>query len=283
VIRFSAGDVRLTILDAGRLWLDGGAMFGVVPKVLWSRLRRPDDSNRIELGMNVLLVEDGERRILIDTGAGTKWDEKGREIYGLETREASEILRPAGLTPDDIDLVVNSHLHFDHAGGNTRQGADGRIEASYPNARYVVQRGELELARVRDERTRASYLSDDFEPLARDDRLWIVDGDTRLTSRVAVRLAPGHTPQMQVPVVEEGSRTVAFLADLTPTASHVPYPYIMGYDLEPRVTLATKKRFLSEAARERWRLVFEHDREIPLAVLEEADGKLQARAIEEGR
>jgi glyoxylase-like metal-dependent hydrolase (beta-lactamase superfamily II) len=280
LIRFTAGDVRLTVLDAGSLWLDGGAMFGVVPKPLWSRRCAADDRNRIRLGMNVLLVEEGGQRVLVDTGAGTRWSDKERDIYGLDVKEADAILAPAGLRPEQIDLVVNSHLHFDHAGGNVRADEHGELVPAFPNARYVVQRGELETARWQNERTRASYRPDDFEPLDREDRLWLVEGEASFGPNVVVRPAPGHTPHMQVPMVVTAKHTVAFLADLVPTASHLPYPYIMGYDLEPLTTLATKKRFLPEAVREGWLVVFEHDVETPVARLAEDEGRVGARPVE---
>ncbi|HZN54442.1 MAG TPA: MBL fold metallo-hydrolase [Candidatus Polarisedimenticolaceae bacterium] len=276
MIRFESGELRLTILPAGTLWLDGGAMFGVVPKVLWAKLRPPDERNRIRLGMNVLLVEDGAKRTLIDNGAGTRWDAKQREIYGFTVKSPEEILAPAGLLPGQIDVVLDTHLHFDHAGGNTTIGDDGRPVPSYPNARYVVQRGELEFARSDNERIRASYVADSFEPIAEAKLFDLVDGDARIDRRIEVRLAPGHTPFLHVPVIRTGEHTVAFVNDLVPTASHVPFPYIMGYDVEPLRTLASKKRILTEAAREGWRLVFEHDDQLPLATLAEEDGKLRA-------
>jgi glyoxylase-like metal-dependent hydrolase (beta-lactamase superfamily II) len=270
----------LTILEAGSVWLDGGAMFGVVPKSLWERKHLPDDRNRIELSMNLLLVEDGDRRTLVDTGAGCDWDEKSRSIYRLTTPGAEEILAPAGLKPEGIDQVVLSHLHFDHAGGCTVKGADGGLAAAFPNADYVVQAGELETARLGNERTRASYRPDSFEPLAREGRLRVVEGETDLGKGLRIRPAPGHTPHMQVVLVETGEGTVVYPADLVPTASHVPYPYIMGYDLEPLRTLESKRRLLGSAAAEGWRIVFEHDARMPLGTLVERDGRLDVRAVE---
>ena len=276
MIRFDSGDLRITILSAGTLWLDGGAMFGVVPKTLWSRVRPADERNRIPLAMNVLLVEDGKRRTLIDNGAGTAWDAKHREIYGLDARAPEDFLRPAGLAPTDIDVVLDSHLHFDHAGGNTAPDGRGGVVPAFPNARYVVQRGELDFARSDNERVRASYVSDHFEPVAEARQFDLLDGETSVDRWIEVLLAPGHTPFLHVPVVRTGEHVIAFLSDLVPTASHVPLPYIMGYDLEPLRTLASKKRILPTAAREGWRLVFEHDADLPLGVLEESHGKLRA-------
>ena len=155
--RFEIGDLRFTVLRAGELWLDGGAMFGVVPKVLWQKQRPADDYNRIRLAMNILLIESGKHKILVDTGAGTKWDEKSISKYRLTTRSATEILQQAELEPEQITMVVLSHLHFDHAGGNTEYDSSGSPVPSYPNARYVVQEGELETARWNNPRTRASY------------------------------------------------------------------------------------------------------------------------------
>jgi glyoxylase-like metal-dependent hydrolase (beta-lactamase superfamily II) len=280
VIRFVAGELRLSVLDAGRIWLDGGAMFGVVPRVLWQRERPPDEQNRICLAMNLLLIEDGRQRILVDTGAGDKWDGKGRSLFGLTPIDTRRLLEPAGIVPEQIDVVINTHLHFDHAGGNTRRDGSGRLLAAFPNAEYVVQRGELELARWDNERIRASYQSDNFEPLVAERRLRLVDGDTDFTRHLRLRVVPGHTPHMQMALVAAGGTTVAFPADLVPTASHVPYPYIMGYDLEPLVTLTTKKRVFPEAVREHWRIVFEHDAELPVGVLEEREGRIRARAVE---
>ena len=280
LVRYEFDDVKLTVLPTGSLRLDGGAMFGVVPKPLWEREHEADDRNRILLAMNVLLIEDGDRRILIDTGAGEKWTDKERDIYGLKTSPAEDWLKPAGLTPSDIDLVICSHLHFDHAGGNTVRDRDGGARAAFPNAVYVIQKGELALARTGNERTRASYMPENYEPLVQAGQVRLVDGDSALTRFISLRLAPGHTPHMQVPLVLAGGSTFAYLADLVPTASHVRMPYIMGYDLEPMATLASKKAVLGEAARHDWRLVFEHDPVLPVGRLVEEKGRLKAVAVE---
>jgi len=273
-------ELKLTLLDGGRVRLDGGAMFGVVPKPLWERRRPADERNRIELAMNCLLIEDGARRVLVDNGAGDKWDEKSRDIYGLQPKNAEALLAPAGIVPEDIDVVVLTHLHFDHAGGSTVRHGDG-LRPAFPNARYVVQRGELALARLDNERIRASYLAENFEPLAEEeDRLQIVDGDTFLFPWLELRLVPGHTPFMQMVLVRDGAGTVAFPADLVPTASHVPYPWIMGYDLEPLATLETKKRVFPEAVREDWTVLFEHDAELPWGMLRQDGARLTAVATE---
>ena len=276
MIRFESGSCRVSVLSAGSLRLDGGAMFGVVPKPLWAKARPADDRNRILLGMNVLLVEDGDRVTLVDSGAGTKWDAKHKEIYGFEPKTPEEILAPAGLTPDAVSVVVCSHLHFDHAGGNTVRDGSGDLAPAFPNARYVVQRGELDFARLDNERIRASYERDNFEPIAGAGLFDLVEGDLRIAPRIEVRVAPGHTPHLQIVLVDTGEHVVAFLADLVPTTSHLPYPWIMGYDVEPLRTLASKKRILPAAVRERWWCVFEHDADVPLGTLEERNGRLGA-------
>jgi len=276
--RLDLEGLRVAVLEAGTLWLDGGSMFGVVPRPLWERERVPDERNRIPLVMTLLLVEDGRRRTLVDTGAGLKLEAKTAELYRMEALSMEEILRPAGLRPGDIDRVINTHLHFDHAGGNTVADQDGELRAALPNAEYVVQRAELEIARLGNERTRTAFLPADFEPLAAEKgRLRVVDGDLSLDAHVSVRLAPGHTPGLQAVLVADGDRTVAFLGDLVPTTSHVRLPWIMAYDLDPLATLESKKHLLAEAAAGRWIVVFQHDPETSLGTLEPANGRLAVR------
>jgi len=280
LIRFPWGDLELTVLDAGSIWLDGGAMFGIVPKALWQDEREPDSANRIRLALNLLLVNDGKQLTLVDTGAGLDWTPKQRAIYRLETPTARELLSPAGVGPDDIDRVINSHLHFDHAGGNTTRDGERDPAPTFPNAEYVMARGEIDLARSSNERIRASYRASLFEPLLAQGRVRTVEGETAIGKSLRLVPAPGHTPHMLMVLVETGQGTLAFPADLMPTASHVRLSYVMAYDLEPLTTMATKKRVLSQAATEGWRIVFEHDDRLPLAVLVEVSGRLQARAVE---
>jgi glyoxylase-like metal-dependent hydrolase (beta-lactamase superfamily II) len=278
LVRFELGELQLTVLEAGSLSLDGGAMFGVVPKPLWERQRSPDEQNRIRLAMNVLLIDDGRTKTLVDSGAGTKTGKKWREIYALESTGADELLAPAGLDADSIDRVVNSHLHFDHAGGNTARSASGQLVPAFPRAEYIFQRDEIETARLDNEKTRAAYEPDDFEPLfSEPGRVRLVEGETILGRGVSMVPVPGHTPGLQMVVVGTREGTLAFPSDLVPTASHVPYNWIMAFDLDPLMTLYSKKRWLPRAAAEGWKLLFEHDENCPLATIEEQHGRLVPR------
>jgi glyoxylase-like metal-dependent hydrolase (beta-lactamase superfamily II) len=273
------GDIRIHALAAGLLRLDGGAMFGVVPKPLWERQIPADERNRIALAMRCLLVETRDALLLIDTGAGNKESAKFIDIFGLDNLPADsaryatrleEALAAVGHGIDDIDIVVDTHLHFDHAGGNTRRNPDGAIELAFPRARYVVQRGEYEWAHIRNERIQASYLPHNFEPVMQAGRFDLVDGDNEIVPGVRLLKTPGHTPHHQSVIVRSGGETACYLADLVPTSAHLPLPWTMGYDVEPLVTLETKRRLLQQAREEQWLLVFEHD---PLV----AWGRLSAR------
>jgi len=261
-----SGEVRVYAVDGGRLRLDGGAMFGVVPKPLWSRRIPADERNRIPLAMRCLLVKTPEAWVLVDTGLGNKENEKFRDIYGVDNAGRptclEDSLRRLGVEPADIDVVINTHLHFDHAGGNTLRMPDGSLRAAFPNARYVIRRGEWEFAHRDNERVRASYLQDNFNLLAAEDRVQWVDVDGEVVPGVSVLHSPGHTPHHQSVLVRAGEETICFVADLVPTAAHLPLSWIMGYDLEPLVTLENKRRLLHRAAGEGWILVFEHDADV---------------------
>jgi glyoxylase-like metal-dependent hydrolase (beta-lactamase superfamily II) len=261
------GALRVHALQAGLQQLDGGAMFGVVPRTLWERKIPPDAKNRIPLGMRCLLVEHPDELVLVDTGVGDKESEKFTGIYGIENApiggagptQLESALAEAGFSPADVTLVINSHLHFDHAGGNTRRGEDGTPVLSFPNARYVARRGEWDWAHHTNERTAASYFAHNYDPVHAAGRLELVDTDCEVLPGISVRRTPGHTPHHQGILVESGAERLFFLADLAPTAAHVPLPWIMGYDVEPLVTLESKRRVWAEAASEGWTVMFEHD------------------------
>ncbi len=258
---FSVGRWTCHALEGGRQHLDGGAMFGVVPKPLWEQRIAPDERNRIPLALRCLLVEHDDGLVLIDTGAGNKESDRFKDIYGLDNagrggRTAVEdALGELGHGPDDIAWVIDTHLHFDHAGGNTWRDPGGAIRPSFPRARYVVQRSELEFTRLGNERTRASYLPHNIEPID----FTLLDGERELLPGIRCLPTPGHTPGHQSVLVEHGAERACFLADLVPTAAHLPLPWIMGYDVEPLRTLETRRALYARALAERWRLVFQHD------------------------
>jgi glyoxylase-like metal-dependent hydrolase (beta-lactamase superfamily II) len=242
-------------------------MFGVVPKPLWERRIPADERNRIPLGMRCLLIEHDVGLVLIDTGAGNKETEKFYDIYGIENAgnptALEEGIRAAGHRPEDVSLVISSHLHFDHAGGNTVRDADGTVRPAFPNARYVMQRGEYEYATHTNERTAASYFAHNFVPLAEAGLVDFAEGERTIAPGITLVPTPGHVPHHQGILLESRGERAFYLADLVPTAAHLPLPWIMGYDVEPLVTLETKRRILQRAHDERWLVIFEHDATIP--------------------
>jgi glyoxylase-like metal-dependent hydrolase (beta-lactamase superfamily II) len=272
------GDVRVHVLGDGTFALDGGALFGVVPRALWEKTDPPDEMNRVRLGLNVALIESGGRRILVDTGLGDKWGEKETRLLAIDrSNTLLAALAGLGLGPDDIDVVVNTHLHFDHAGGNTRR-AGGRVLPTFPRARYVVQLGEWEDATHPHERSRASYLEENYVPLAEARQLETVQGAVELAPGVRAEPVGGHTAYHQVVFVEGGGETLVVPTDVLPTTSHVPLAYVTGYDLFPVGTLEVKRRLLSQAVRERWRILFYHDARTAVARVEERDGRYRVQA-----
>jgi glyoxylase-like metal-dependent hydrolase (beta-lactamase superfamily II) len=261
---FAVGDARVSVLHDGTIALDGGAMFGVVPRVVWEKRDPPDERNRVTLGLNVALIESGGKRVLVDTGMGERWTEKEVRMYRID--RATTLmggLRAHGLGPEDIDVVVNTHLHFDHAGGNTRLEG-GRVVPAFPRARYVVQRGEWDDATHPHERSRASYRSDDFLPVAQAGQLDLIEGEAEVAPGVRAVRVGGHTTHHQMVVVERGGETLVVPTDLLPTASHLPLPFVMGYDLFPVATLEAKRKLLEAAAEGGWRILFYHDARTPL-------------------
>jgi glyoxylase-like metal-dependent hydrolase (beta-lactamase superfamily II) len=265
VERRTIGALNVYAIQAGGQRLDGGAMFGVVPKPLWERRIKADDRNRIPLGMRCLLIEHDIGPVLIDTGAGNKEDAKFIDIYGIENRGADgrtmleDGLREVGVRPEEIVMVINTHLHFDHAGGNTFTDAAGAPRLSFPRARYIVQRGEYDYATHTNERTAASYFERNFGPVLEAGRLELVEGERDIADGLRVIPTPGHTPHHQSILIESAGERALYLGDLVPTQWHLPLPWIMGYDVEPLVTLETKRHLLERAHAERWLVVFEHD------------------------
>lgn len=259
------GRWRIHAIQAGGQKLDGGAMFGVVPKPLWERRIAADARNRIALGMRCLLVEHGDGLVLIDTGAGNKESEKFHDIYGIDNAGADgrtsleDGLRASGYGPDDVTHVINTHLHFDHGGGNTYVDGEGIVRPSFPRARHYVQRGEYEFATRVNERTAASYFPRNFEPLRESGQLELIRGEPEILPGISVVLTPGHVPWHQSVRLHSDGETAVFLGDVIPTSAHLPLPWIMGYDVEPLVTLESKRVLLRRAAEEEWLLVFEHD------------------------
>ncbi len=277
---YQLGDFRLDVVSDGTFRLDGGAMFGVVPRVLWERVYPPDEKNRIQLGLNALLVRTPEANVLVDTGIGTKWSERELEMYGIaHETTAAESLGRLGLTVDDIDVVICTHLHFDHAGGNTRHDSAGEAVATFPQARYIVQKGELETARQPHERERASYMPQNWEPLVASGQLETVDGATEIMSGIRVFPVRGHNDWTQLVEVESRGYRAVYFADIIPTTRHLRPAWVMGYDLYPVELLERKKELLSRAVAEEWVCVFEHDHETPMAHIREVGGKLSAEAV----
>ena len=278
VQRRKIGDFTVHAIQAGGQKLDGGAMFGVVPKPLWEKRIPADERNRIQLGMRCLLIEHPSGLILIDTGAGNKEDEKFKNIYGLENEGADgrtlleDGLKELGVEPKDIALVINTHLHFDHAGGNTFIGESGKVQLTFPNATYIVRRGEYDYAMHTNERTAASYFERNFMPVEAAEKFELVAREKTIVKGIRVIPTPGHTPFHQSILIESGGERAFYLGDLVPTHAHLPLPWIMGYDVEPLTTLETKRRILKQAVEEKWLMIFEHDATVPWGRVEH-DGK----------
>jgi glyoxylase-like metal-dependent hydrolase (beta-lactamase superfamily II) len=263
------GDLTLTLVNGGNFRLDGGAMHGVVPKTLWSRLVSCDELNRVEYATNCLLVEGHGKRTLIETGNGDKFPARERDLYGIDHDQSIEKnLRAIGVEPESIDYVVMTHLHFDHSGGATRRTPTGGLEPVFRRARHVLQRGEYEDATHPHERNRASYLAENFAPLAEAQLLQLVDGACEFAPGVSVVPTPGHTRHHQSVLIDDGhGHKALFLGDVVPTSIHVKLPFIMAYDLDVVGTLESKRRVLGQAIDERWLVVFGHDKDLSAGYL----------------
>ncbi len=275
------GDFELYSLSDGFFGLDGGAMFGVVPRPLWEKTNPPDDRNRIRLALRPLLILAGPNRVLVDTGIGDKWDSKGRDIYRIEKTDTLDAsLARLKLTPDDITHVVLTHLHFDHAGGATRLDPAQNPVPSFPNARYLVQRTEWEDATRPNRRSRAAYLPENFLPLEQAGLLELVNGTTEFLPGIELLHVGGHTRGLQLVRVVSAGATAVFWSDLIPTASHVATPYVMGYDFYPLVTMENKERLVSEAGARHWLCFLEHDPQAVAGYLVQAGDRFRFEPAE---
>ena len=279
------GDYRVEIVPDAEFRLDGGAMFGVVPRALWSRSCPPDEHNRIRMNMNCLFIEAGRERIVVETGIGEKWSAKHEAMYGITRRSslAESVKRVSGYGAEEITIVVNTHLHFDHAGGNTTRNSEGRITPTFPNARYFVSRDEYEHAESPHERDRASYLPENWRPVRESGQLELKAADYEVVPGLRMETVAGHSRTMQCVRLERGGRTLFGFADLVPMRAHVALAWIMGYDLYPVETLEAKRRLLPQAARENWLCLFYHEPDDPLCRVVEIEGKLKTIPDEQVR
>ena len=277
------GPFRLDVVNDGIFWLDGGTMFGVVPKALWSRLIEPDERNRIPMATNCLLVRGPAGTFLVETGLGDQYSEKQHRIYSFEFGERLlGGLGALGVSPEDVDMVVQTHLHFDHCGTLVRRSAGGRYAPTFPRAEVVVQRAEWEAALEPDSRSRPSYFP--FEYYAAVEKagmLRLLDGETALAPGLTARPLSGHTSGHQVVEITAGREKAVYLGDFIPQSNHVALPYIMSFDLFPLKTLEDKAEFLPLAIRGGWTVVFEHDPHVPFATLHEENGRPVARPLGE--
>jgi methylmalonyl-CoA epimerase len=279
IARFKVGDLELVSLYDGFLHLDGGALFGLVPKSMWASRLAPDAQNRVRLAIRPLLVR-GVRTMLIDAGIGDQSDDRTRKMLGVERDLGLDrALAEAGVRPEEIDIVLATHLHLDHAGGFTMRGADGRLRPRFPRARYIARRGEWEDATHLNDRTRFDYRPDDYRPLAEAGVLELVDDDQTIMPGVRVRRTGGHTPHHQAVLIESKGERAVYPADLMPTAAHVPPGWVAGVDLNPVETMTSKQQLLSELAGSGTLVLFDHDPDMPAATIVLQDGKPQALAL----
>ena len=268
------GDVEVHLLCDGVAFTDGGGMFGLVPKVMWEKKHPADGYNRVEMLMNFLLIRDGEHNIVVDTGYGSKLNPRTRELLGLtETGRLPEQLKERGLELSQIDLVINTHLHADHCGGNT-VGQGEQIVPTFPRATYIVQGREWDAAMNPNERTRATYLPENFLPVQEADRLELIEGDTQITPHVRCVLTAGHDSSHQSVLIESGDEKAFYLADLAPYAVHIErLAWVPSYDLDPMGTIDTRRRIQQWAMKEHVLLIFDHDPKIGMGYLHNDSGR----------
>ena len=273
------GAFELTILSDGTYPLDGGAFFGVIPKIMWLRRVASDERNYVQAGLNSLLIRTGKQTVLVETGMGNKLSERMVKFYGQPAKLLAN-LAGAGISPEDVDVVINTHLHFDHCGWNTVRVKDGKIAPTFPRAKYFAPEGEWQYARRPSERDAISYIPENYDPLVQSGQMTLLKGGEEIVPGISVKTFPGHTAHMQAVIVESGGRTACYISDLIPTSAHIDLTWGMGFDLYPLQTIESKKQYYERAIPEKWLTVFTHDPKMPWAHVEkDASGKMVAKAV----
>lgn len=265
MLRKNIGDFELTVISDGGYYLDGGGMFGVVPKPLWEKKWKADEINRLRLGLNTLIVRTGKHNVLIETGIGDKLNDKQQKIYENDAHLLTA-MEEVKIAPDEIDIVINTHLHFDHCGWNTYRKGDV-VMPTFPKAKYFVQEGEWRHGQMQHERDRVSYISDNYNPLIESGQMKLLHGDEEICPGVTVKVLPGHTRNHQSVIIRSGDQTACYIGDLIPTLSHLPATWVMAYDLFPLETIASRHRFYEQAIPEKWLCVFTHEPRTPWAYI----------------
>jgi len=271
--RTTHGDFELTVCTDGHYFLDGGAMFGVVPKPMWSKRAPADEENRILLGLNTVIVRTGKHTIAIETGIGNKLPPKLASIFGAKML-LPQSLAAAGVKPEEVDIVINTHLHFDHSGWNTRLDDAGKVVPTFPNARYFAHRGEVEHGHHQYERDAISYISANYDPLIKSGQMTLLDiqyGEQELAPGISVEPFPGHTHQLMAVHIDSAGKRASYISDLMPTSAHLDITWVMGYDLDPMRCIEERKRLYSRAIPEKWLLLFTHDHHHPMGYVEIGD------------
>ena len=271
------GDFELSIFSDGTYTLDGGAFFGVIPKVMWSRKAAADEKNYVTAGLTSLLIRTGTQNVLVETGMGNRLSERMIRFYGQPALLLKN-LSAGGVAPEDIDIVINTHLHFDHCGWNTVRDRAGTIVPTFPRAKYYAPEGEWQYARRPSERDSISYISDNYDPLVQSGQMTLLKGGEEIAPGISVQTFPGHTAHMQAIIVKSCGCTACYISDLIPTIAHIDITWGMGFDLYPLQTIESKKKYYAKAIPERWLTVFTHDAKVPWAYVEKDDaGKMVAR------
>lgn len=273
------GDFELSLFSDGTYPLDGGAFFGVIPKIMWSRKAAADEKNYVQAGLNSLLIRTGKKNVLVETGMGNKLSERMVKFYGQPAKLVAN-LAAGGVAPEDIDIVINTHLHFDHCGWNTSRDKDGKVVPTFPRAKYYAPEGEWHYARKPSERDAISYIPENYDPLVQSGQMTLLKGGEEIVPGITVKTFPGHTAHMQAVIVQSGGRTACYISDLIPTIAHIDLTWGMAFDLYPLQTIESKKQYYAKAMAEKWLTVFTHDAKVPWAYVEKDDvGKIVARPV----